>query len=71
MGGTCCNSEATLCMLPASRQTLDGKTQVLDVPEYKTVLEAALDEGIELPHDCKLGTCLVSDHLLRGSYRPS
>lgn len=27
---------------------------------YKTVLEAALDEGIDMPHDCKLGTCLVS-----------
>jgi hypothetical protein len=29
------------------------------VPEWKSVLEAFLDEGIELPHDCKLGTCLV------------
>jgi ferredoxin len=31
------------------------------VESYKTVLEAALDEGIDMPHDCKLGTCLVSE----------
>lgn len=24
-----------------------------------TILEAALDEGISLPHDCKLGVCLT------------
>lgn len=39
---------------------MDGKTHTINVPEYKSVLEAFLDEGIELPHDCKLGTCLVS-----------
>lgn len=40
-------------------QTIDGKKHELEVPEWKSVLEAFLDEGIELPHDCKLGTCLV------------
>lgn len=43
----------------AHGQTLDGKTHTINVESYKTVLEAALDEGIEMPHDCKLGTCLV------------
>lgn len=32
-----------------------GKTYVLDVPEGRTILEVALDKGIDLPHDCKLG----------------
>lgn len=40
-------------------QTIDGKTHEIIVESYKSVLEAALDEGIELPHDCKLGTCLA------------
>lgn len=40
-------------------QTLDGKTHTINVESYKSVLEAALDEGIELPHDCKLGACLA------------
>lgn len=43
----------------APTQTLDGKTHTINVESYKTVLEAALDEGIDMPHDCKLGTCLV------------
>lgn len=38
---------------------MDGKTHEINVESYKSVLEAALDEGIELPHDCKLGTCLA------------
>jgi|EP00624_Nannochloropsis_granulata_P006082 ferredoxin len=38
---------------------LDGKTHTINVESYKSVLEAALDEGIELPHDCKLGACLA------------
>lgn len=40
-------------------QMLDGKTHTINVESYKSVLEAALDEGIELPHDCKLGACLA------------
>jgi ferredoxin len=32
-----------------------GKETVLDVAEDVSILEAALDAGIELPHDCKLG----------------
>jgi ferredoxin len=37
----------------------EGKTAVLDVDEGTTILEAALDNGIELPHDCKLGVCMT------------
>lgn len=28
---------------------------VLDVPDDKVLLDVALDAGIDLPHDCKLG----------------
>ena len=28
---------------------------VLDVPDDRVLLDVALDAGIELPHDCKLG----------------
>eukprot|EP01041_Mallomonas_annulata_P011620 gene11620-24325_t len=37
----------------------EGVDTILDVREDVTVLEAALDAGIELPHDCKLGVCLT------------
>jgi ferredoxin len=37
----------------------DGKDTVLEVSEDTTILEAALNAGIELPHDCKLGVCLT------------
>lgn len=32
---------------------------MLEVPEHISILEAALDNDIELPHDCKLGVCLT------------
>mmetsp|Transcript_20145 Transcript_20145/g.20241 ORF Transcript_20145/g.20241 Transcript_20145/m.20241 type:complete len:163 (-) Transcript_20145:35-523(-) len=37
----------------------EGAETVLEVDEQTSVLEAALDAGIELPHDCKLGVCLT------------
>ncbi len=37
----------------------DGKEVTLNVPETCSILDAALDAGIELPHDCKLGVCLT------------
>uniref|UniRef100_A0A7S3UW21 Ferredoxin n=1 Tax=Heterosigma akashiwo TaxID=2829 RepID=A0A7S3UW21_HETAK len=37
----------------------EGTTTVLEVPEYTSILDAALDAGIDLPHDCKLGVCLT------------
>jgi 2Fe-2S type ferredoxin len=39
--------------------THDGKTTTLDVPDGKPILEVALDKGIDLPHDCKLGVCMT------------
>ncbi|KAF8056751.1 hypothetical protein HT031_006249 [Scenedesmus sp. PABB004] len=36
-----------------------GATYTLDVPEGRSILEVALDAGIDLPHDCKLGVCMT------------
>ena len=36
-----------------------GEEKDLIVPENVSILTAALDAGIELPHDCKLGVCLT------------
>jgi ferredoxin len=37
----------------------DGKQFDLEVPDGKTILEVALDKGLDLPHDCKLGVCMT------------
>ena len=34
----------------------EGKDTVLEIGEDTSILDAALDAGIELPYDCKLGT---------------
>ncbi|WIA21254.1 hypothetical protein OEZ85_000489 [Tetradesmus obliquus] len=39
--------------------THEGKSYTLDVPEGSSILEVALDQGIDLPHDCKLGVCMT------------
>lgn len=31
---------------------------VLEVDASETVLDAALDKGIDVPYDCKMGVCL-------------
>ncbi|CAI7740495.1 unnamed protein product [Closterium sp. NIES-53] len=36
-----------------------GKTHVLEIPEDETILSAAIDAGLDLPHDCKLGVCMT------------
>jgi hypothetical protein len=36
-----------------------GNTITLDMPEGQSILEVALDKGIDLPHDCKLGVCMT------------
>ena len=36
-----------------------GKKVVLEVPEDETILSAALDAGMDLPYDCKLGVCMT------------
>ncbi|KAJ1442026.1 2Fe-2S ferredoxin-type domain-containing protein [Ochromonadaceae sp. CCMP2298] len=37
----------------------EGSETILEVSENTSILEAALDAGIKLPHDCKLGVCLT------------
>lgn len=32
---------------------------MLEVDDNTSILEAALDNDIDLPHDCKLGVCLT------------
>jgi ferredoxin len=31
----------------------------LNIDEEESILEAGLDAGLDLPHDCKLGVCLT------------
>ncbi|KXZ51103.1 hypothetical protein GPECTOR_14g85 [Gonium pectorale] len=37
----------------------EGKKIQLSVPEGESILSVALDKGIDLPHDCKLGVCMT------------
>ena len=37
----------------------EGKDRTIDIREDVSILEAALDAGIELPYDCKMGVCLT------------
>jgi ferredoxin len=37
----------------------EGKETIMEVREDETILNAARDNGIELPHDCELGVCLT------------
>lgn len=37
---------------------LDGQLHVLEVAEDQNILEVALDEGLDMPYDCKMGVCL-------------
>ena len=36
-----------------------GGTETISVEAGSTILEAALDKGIDLPHDCKMGVCMT------------
>jgi ferredoxin len=37
----------------------EGAEHVLTVSEDTSILDAAVDAGIDLPHDCKMGICLT------------
>lgn len=50
------------CAATSHRVTItqrDGTTVVLTVPEGTSVLEAAFDANVDLPHDCKMGVCMT------------
>ncbi|GMH41483.1 hypothetical protein BSKO_09393 [Bryopsis sp. KO-2023] len=36
-----------------------GKVTSMEVDEDTTILEAAEENGLELPHDCRLGVCMT------------
>jgi len=36
----------------------EGRNRKVQVTEDQSILEAGLDAGLDLPHDCKLGVCL-------------
>lgn len=36
-----------------------GASKTFRVPESKDILSASIEVGIDLPHDCKVGSCLV------------
>ena len=48
----------------------EGRTIVLNVPEGETILSVALDVGVHLPHDCKLGVCMTCPARLVRAPRP-
>ncbi|CDO99062.1 unnamed protein product [Coffea canephora] len=37
----------------------EGKTTELEVEPDETILSKALDNGLPVPHDCKLGVCMT------------
>ncbi|KAI0497537.1 hypothetical protein KFK09_020768 [Dendrobium nobile] len=37
----------------------EGEQRTLEVGEDETILGRALEEGVEVPHDCKLGVCMT------------
>ncbi|KAF8388065.1 hypothetical protein HHK36_026731 [Tetracentron sinense] len=46
----------------------EGRTTELDVDPDETILSKALDTGLSVPHDCKLGVCMTCPaRLLSGS----
>ena len=55
---------------PAYKVTvdLDGERKTMEVEEGESILEKALDEGMDVPHDCKLGVCMTCPaRLISGS----
>lgn len=39
-------------------RNIDGKVTELDVPDGESILSVAIEQGMDLPHDCKLGVCM-------------
>ena len=38
---------------------MEGGLTAFDVGPDETILQAALDQGVELSHDCKMGVCMT------------
>lgn len=46
----------------------EGRSTALEVEPDETILSKALDSGLSVPHDCKLGVCMTCPaRLIRGS----
>ncbi|KAE8792960.1 ferredoxin [Hordeum vulgare] len=45
----------------AYRVTIEhgGESRVVEMEEDENILERALEEGLDVPHDCKLGVCMT------------
>ena len=45
----------------AHRVTIEhgGESRVVEMEEEENILERALEEGLDVPHDCKLGVCMT------------
>ncbi|XP_020162460.1 ferredoxin C 1, chloroplastic [Aegilops tauschii subsp. strangulata] len=45
----------------AHRVTIEhgGESRVVEMEEDENILERALEEGLDVPHDCKLGVCMT------------
>lgn len=58
--------------LHAHRVEIETRTgiEVISVEEGETILSAALDQGIELTHDCKMGVCMTCPARLVQSMLP-
>ena len=47
---------------------VQGQVHTLEVEEGETILQTALDNGIELSHDCKMGVCMTCPAKLVSCY---
>lgn len=56
-----CRRRHTQVAVTAHRVDINvhGRTEVIEVEENQTILEVALEQGIELSHDCKMGVCMT------------
>jgi ferredoxin len=49
-----------------------GKTHTIQVPDDKTILKAALEQGLELPSSCNAGVCTTcAAQLISGTVEQS
>lgn len=52
--------------------TYQGQTHTLQVPEDKTILQAAFDAGVDLPNSCNAGVCTTcAAQILEGTVEQS